>query len=239
MQNLFFIFLEFTFQIFKKEEPSGWIDADTLRCFKNGNNSDRCFFRSNFNGWNRLVSIDLDETFSQSVLTPDGVTISQFLGWDAEKDEAFILGTGYNMDPIKDPALRHLYVVRSNGAFDCMSCDIRRTEAANEPKCTYSSSVRFSTDYTYFSFTCGGPGLSYTHIVKNTSPLVVAAWEGNESLREILKEYLETKSEYIRVPVGPNKEFSAMVKCLMPACYNPASTKKYAMIIQVYAGKAP
>lgn len=213
-------------------ELDGWVDADQLHCYEYEEDNS-CFIKANDNGWKRIVRIEFSTKFKTN-LTPDGVTALQFLGFSSSKNETYAITTAHNINPITDSAFRHLYKINENGEFQCMSCNVL---SPDQDTCTYVSNVRFSTDYSFFSFTCSGPGPAYTKIFKNNAQMdEVIVWESNDQVRNLLKEYYRTEIKYLQVPVGPQKEFLASVKLHMPFCYDPTSTRKYPMIVQVYGG---
>lgn len=217
----------------EKSEPNGWVDVVSLQC-SNIANEDVCFFMENLDRWTRLVELNV-VTKKYTAKTPTDTTIISMKGYHKVADELYVLATGIRIDDITDPALRHLYVIdRKTDALKCVSCEITSPE---NDKCTYVSDVSFSNDFSYFAITCGGPGPSYTRIMRNGVVLgTIELWEGNFKTRELLTEYLHTRFMYVRAPVGPNKEYSAMVKLHLPACFEENAKRKYAMLVHVYAG---
>uniref|UniRef100_A0A336M465 Venom dipeptidyl peptidase 4 n=1 Tax=Culicoides sonorensis TaxID=179676 RepID=A0A336M465_CULSO len=223
----------FCLTLHEKQEKNGWVDAVSLECSKIGN-EDFCFYKENIDGWRRLAELNVvsKDVFAKS---PVDATVISFKGYDPAKNNLYFISTGINIDQITNPAIRHLYVLnRESNQLKCVSCEITSPE---NDKCTFVTAVSFSTDFSYFAITCGGPGPSYTKLMKNGDVLsIVDLWEGNFYTRDLLSEYMHTRFMYLRVPVGPNKEYSAMVKLHLPACFDENSSRKYPMLVQVYGG---
>ncbi|XP_063699180.1 venom dipeptidyl peptidase 4-like [Culicoides brevitarsis] len=217
----------------EKSEPNGWVDVTSLDCHTI-ETKEICFFKENQNGWTRLMELNYVSKEIRA-LSPTLTTVLQIKGYHKETNEVYFVATGIAIDEITNPALQHLYVYdRKSSQVKCVSCEILSPEG---DKCSFVSSVTFSNDFNFFAVTCGGPGPAYVRIMRNGAVLrALDLWEGNWGVRQLLGEYQKTRVMYLRVPVGPKKEHSAIVKLQLPSCFEQGAKRKYPMIVDVYGG---
>lgn len=124
------------------------------------------------------------------------------------------------------PVQRNLYKVMIGSgpsATQCLTCD------RVKDRCLYNSGY-FSFDATYYRMDCHGPGFPlYTLMHKNGSELAVL--EDNKDLEKILSEIQMPTLQHGTLKVGG---FDLWYEMMLPP--NFKKTKKYPLLIDVYAG---
>jgi dipeptidyl-peptidase 4 len=121
-------------------------------------------------------------------------------------------------------------VYSSNG---CLSCDLRTPEGN---LCTYASAT-FSKDFSHYVLTCSGPDPSFTRIYKTAGREEIVKWEENTDLRTRLAAKVQPQIKIFHVPIEGG--FNGVVRMLLPTDIDfdkNDGTKKYSMIVRVYAG---
>ena len=133
-------------------------------------------------------------------------------------------------NPAGQPWNRHVY---SNEG--CLTCSLQTPEGNS---CSYAS-ASFSKDMSRFSMSCSGPDPNFVKIYKSDvfPAEEILDWEKNENLRLLIADQDLPKVSFLRVPVGGG--FEAAVRIRLPSSINLDATtfdKKYALIVNVYAG---
>uniref|UniRef100_A0A672IKT0 Dipeptidyl peptidase 4-like n=1 Tax=Salarias fasciatus TaxID=181472 RepID=A0A672IKT0_SALFA len=124
------------------------------------------------------------------------------------------------------PVQRNLYKVMigsSPSATQCLTCD------RNKDRCLYNSGY-LSVDASYYRMDCYGPGLPlYTLMDRNGSELAVL--EDNSGLANILSEFQMPTIQHGTLKIAG---FDLWYEMMLPP--NFKKTKKYPLLIDVYAG---
>uniref|UniRef100_A0A182NFA4 Venom dipeptidyl peptidase 4 n=1 Tax=Anopheles dirus TaxID=7168 RepID=A0A182NFA4_9DIPT len=204
------------------DRPNGWYDLYTPRCY----GADRCFLMGENNGWRAVLEV-VGEGTAPVVRTPERFTVSSINGYDEQSQALY-----YTAVPASASHHRHVY--RNE---ECLTCDLK-DELEDSVGCNFAS-VSFSTDLSYMAATCSGPTPSYTQIYRTSDRQLVWDWEWNVERREQLKQYKKVSVRFLRVPVGDGK-FQASVRLYLPPEIDfeapGAATRKYPMVVYVYAG---
>uniref|UniRef100_A0A6E8VW19 Venom dipeptidyl peptidase 4 n=1 Tax=Anopheles coluzzii TaxID=1518534 RepID=A0A6E8VW19_ANOCL len=210
------------------DRPNGWYDLYTPRCY----GPDRCFLMGENNGWRAVMELTGDGSTAPIPRTPTEFTVSSINGYDETTQSLY-----YTAVPAAQPHHRHVY-----RNAECLTCGLTDELEGSSVRCNFAS-VSFSADLSYMAATCSGPTPSYTQIYRTADRQLVLDWEWNVERREQLKQYKKVAVRFLRVPVGDDGQFEASVRLFLPpeidfeeAAAGTATTRKYPMVVNVYAG---
>lgn len=144
-------------EAFTANEPAGWIDVNTPKCFDDG---DRCFFLANLEGYRHVKGIEASQLIDW---TGGEYTVLSVDGYSVATSELY-----FTANTIDNVHHKHVYKSSAvNNMNTCLSCVAISPE---EEQCTYAS-ASFSKDFSLYSLTCTGPGPSYTKIYRTAVSL--------------------------------------------------------------------
>jgi dipeptidyl aminopeptidase/acylaminoacyl peptidase len=94
-------------------------------------------------------------------------------------------------------------------------------------QCKYVSSISFSTDFSHYVLTCGGPDPA-TIRVYDLEGTQLYTWSGNLELRQMLIKRILPKKRDLSIN---SHGFEAKVRLFLPEDFNPST--KYPLLVNV------
>ncbi|KAG4072180.1 hypothetical protein HA402_014409 [Bradysia odoriphaga] len=187
------------YEAFDLSEPGGWVEISAIRCTASGN---PCFFIGFGNGlWRSIQRFNLNSPDEPpSTMFPNNSTVLSLYGFSDDGSDVYFTSTLPGQ-----PNAQHIF---KNDK--CLSCDIVGPE---DELCEFSR-ASFSKSFTYFAFTCAGPGPSYTRIYRTDDGTELLIWEENTISRITLEEYQRPHVHFENVTVTDG--FVAIVKLTLP-----------------------
>lgn len=215
---------------------TGWIDFFKAPLF-NPDGTKYVFLnvtqQTSNSSYRHLTMVSLENGQSKA-LTAGQFVVLDYLRWDSKNDRIFYLATTE-----KESYAQHLYLVSTNdNAINrkpvCLTCDIKRNGV---PQTYFSATL--SPNAERMLLVSEGPSVPRVDIVsiKPSGPIhleYLHSWEENKHLNG----FLETKSvpniQHLTIPLSSG--FDAVVKLHISPYIDLKGTRKYPMLVYVYAG---
>ncbi|XP_044003397.1 venom dipeptidyl peptidase 4-like [Aphidius gifuensis] len=221
--------------VFKYAEKEGWLSPGSPPKY----NKDASKFlmilpQKQFDNdyWYHLAIVSINTTNNYPAiryLTSGTFVVTKIVGWDEKKSLVYYLATVDNQ-----PDQLHFYRVSTLNNYsksECLSCNV--SSLNKRIPCRYNNAILSPSNSRYI-LTCFGPDVPDVSIYNSSNLIKLLTWEDNSKLINLLKNKKMPQIKRLRVPVPGG--FNAEVQLFIPSNADLSGTKKYPLLVDVYAG---